>query len=176
GEDGVIGKMNEMVDQLLAVTNKTKDQVAGIGVGVPGPIDAQSGVVQQAVNLGWKNVALKQKLEQLSQLAVYVENDANAAALGEMWRGAGQGSDNLVMITLGTGVGGGIIVNGQVVHGVNGVGGEIGHITLEPTGGPLCNCGKTGCLENYASATAIIREGTKAAEEGRSELLAKLLA
>lgn len=176
GENAVIGKINRMADQLLQSQGINKSQLAGIGIGVPGPIDADTGVVQQAVNLHWKNVPLKQKLEELADLPVYVDNDANTAALGEMWRGAGQGAKEMVMITLGTGVGGGVIVNGRVVHGAQGVGGEIGHITMEPTGGPLCNCGKTGCLETYASATAIIREGKRAAETGKSEKLAQLYA
>jgi glucokinase len=98
------------------------------------------------------------------------------AALGEMWQGAGQGAEDLVAITLGTGVGGGIIVHGNVVHGINGVGGEIGHITMTPGGGSICNCGKTGCLETYTSATAIIREGQLAATNGTSPALATVLA
>ncbi|GAA4725884.1 ROK family glucokinase [Brevibacillus fulvus] len=175
GEDGVIEKINNLVDKLLQETQTDKASLAGIGIGVPGPIDAETGIVQQAVNLGWKNTRLKEKLEKLAHVPVFVENDANAAALGEMWRGAGQGTKDLVVLTLGTGVGGGIIANGKIIHGVNGVGGEIGHMTMEPTGGPQCNCGKTGCLENYASATAIIREGTLAAEAGKSKPLADLL-
>lgn len=175
GEDGVIGKVGEMIEQLLAQHGSGKEQVAGIGVGVPGPVDEPTGTVHHTVNLGWKNTPLKDKLEQLTGLPVYVDNDANCAALGEMWRGAGAGTSDLIAITLGTGVGGGVIANGRVIHGVNGVGGEIGHITMEPKGGPLCNCGKTGCLETYSSATAIIREGTRAAEEGRSPRLAEVL-
>lgn len=176
GEDGVIRKIAAMVSHLLEATGTTKQQVVGIGIGVPGPIDEKTGVVQEAVNLGWKNTPLKQKLEQAAGLIVYVDNDANNAALGEMWRGAGQGAHDLIAITLGTGVGGGVIINSRVVHGVNGVGGEIGHITMTPDGGSLCNCGKTGCLETYASATAIIREGTKAAKDNTSQPLAEILA
>ncbi|MFY0543916.1 ROK family glucokinase [Brevibacillus sp. H7] len=177
GEDGVIQKIAQMADDLLKRAGVEKDKVAGIGIGVPGPVDAQNGIVQEAVNLHWKKpVSLRERLEQMSALPVFVDNDANTAALGEMWRGAGQGARNLIAITLGTGVGGGVILDGRIVHGMNGVGGEIGHITMEPAGGPACNCGKTGCLETYASATAIIREGTRAAKEGTSPQLAEALA
>ncbi|MBO8164786.1 MAG: ROK family glucokinase [Brevibacillus sp.] len=175
GEDGVMAKIVETVDHLLAEEGQSRNELAGIGMGVPGPVDEATGHVYQAVNLGWRDTPLKQKMEQLGGVPVWVDNDANTAALGEMWRGAGQGAKNMVAITLGTGVGGGVIVNGQIVHGVRGVGGEIGHVTIEPTGGPLCNCGRTGCLETYASATAIIREGTGAAAEGKSPRLALLL-
>jgi glucokinase len=177
GEDGVIAKIAAMVEDLLKQAGVAKERVAGIGIGIPGPVDADNGIVRQAVNLHWKQpVKLKEKLEHASSLPVFIDNDANTAALGEMWRGAGQGAKDLIAITLGTGVGGGVILQGKIVHGVNGVGGEIGHLTMEPTGGPLCNCGKTGCLETYASATAIIREGTRAAQEGTSPMLAKALA
>jgi glucokinase len=175
GEDGVLTRIAEMVEELLARQGLTKASLAGIGVGVPGPVEEETGMVYQAVNLGWTQTPLKEKLERLSGVPVYVDNDANNAALGEMWRGAGQGAKDLVMVTLGTGVGGGVIINGKVVHGVRGVGGEIGHITMEPQGGPPCNCGKTGCLETYASATAIIREGILAAQEGESTALANIL-
>ncbi|MCG5252925.1 ROK family glucokinase [Brevibacillus agri] len=177
GEDGVLRKIAEMTRVLLHKHGYAPEQVSGIGVGIPGPIDAQNGIVMQAVNLHWtKPVLLKQKLEALTGRPVAVDNDANAAALGEMWQGAGQGAQDLVLITIGTGVGGGVILNGKVVHGMNGVGGEIGHITMTPDSGALCNCGKTGCLETYTSATAIIREGHLAAENGTSPYLASVLA
>ncbi|MET3291815.1 UNVERIFIED_CONTAM: glucokinase [Brevibacillus sp. OAP136] len=175
GADSVIQRTAEMVELLLQRSDVAKQQLAGIGIGVPGPIDADSGVVHQAVNLHWQRTELRTKMEALTGVRVFVENDANAAALGEMWQGAGTGATNLVMITLGTGVGGGIIVNGAITHGINGVAGEIGHITVDPTHGPLCNCGKRGCLENYASATGIIRAGREAAENGQSYVLADIL-
>jgi glucokinase len=176
GEDKVIEKIARMITDILNHANVSNEQVAGVGLGVPGPVDTATGVVLQAVNLHWTSTPLKQKLERLTGLLVKVENDANCAALGEMWRGAGLGAKDMIMVTLGTGVGGGVILNGKVISGINGVGGEIGHITLNPQGGPPCNCGKTGCLETYASATAIIREGTRLAESGRSPLLADVLA
>ncbi|MDQ0161351.1 ROK family glucokinase [Aeribacillus alveayuensis] len=134
-----------------------KDQLAGIGMGAPGPVNLETGVVYQAVNLGWENYPLKEKLEQAIGLPAIIDNDANIAALGEMWKGAGQQAKDLICVTLGTGVGGGIIANGEVIHGVRGAGGEIGHITAVPEGGARCNCGKTGCLETIASATGIVR-------------------
>ncbi|AIG24898.1 ROK family glucokinase [Brevibacillus laterosporus] len=175
GEDAIIGKMTNTIDQLMAEQGFTKEEAYGIGIGVPGPVDTDTGFVYEAVNLGIKDTALKAKTEALTGLPTYVENDANAAALGEMWRGAGQGTDNLVAITLGTGIGGGIIIDGKIVHGVKGVGGEIGHVTVNPDG-PLCNCGKKGCMERYGSATAIILGIETAAKEGRSAYLAKQLA
>nr|WP_050816516.1 ROK family glucokinase [Brevibacillus laterosporus] len=175
GEDAIIGQMTNTIDQLMAEQGFTKEEAYGIGIGVPGPVDTDTGFVYEAVNLGIKDTALKAKTEALTGLPTYVENDANAAALGEMWRGAGQGTDNLVAITLGTGIGGGIIIDGKIVHGVKGVGGEIGHVTVNPDG-PLCNCGKKGCMERYGSATAIIVGIETAAKEGRSAHLAKQLA
>ncbi|MBG9800449.1 glucokinase [Brevibacillus laterosporus] len=175
GEDAIIQQMTSTIDQLMAEQGFTKEEAYGIGIGVPGPVDTDTGFVYEAVNLGLKDTALKAKTEALTGLPTYVENDANAAALGEMWCGAGQGTDNLVAITLGTGIGGGIIIDGKIVHGVKGVGGEIGHVTVNPDG-PLCNCGKKGCMERYGSATAIILGIEKAAKEGRSTYLAKQLA
>jgi len=177
GEDGILQKITTMMNLLLQKHDYTRKQVMGIGVGVPGPIDAKNGVVLQAVNLHWKKpVSLKEKLGVLTGLPVAVDNDANIAALGEMWRGAGQGAQDLVLLTIGTGVGGGVILHGNVISGINGVGGEIGHITMTPGSGPDCNCGKTGCLETYTSATAIIREGRLAAASGASPMLADILA
>ena len=131
-----------------------KDAIAGVGVGAPGPIDA-GGVVHRAVNLGWKTFNVKETLEALINLPVRAGNDANVAALGEMWKGGGAGSDSVVMVTLGTGVGGGIINNGKIVTGVHGAGGEIGHIHVTDDVERNCNCGNRGCLEQVASATGI---------------------
>ncbi|WP_228728398.1 ROK family glucokinase [Brevibacillus composti] len=177
GEDGIVKKIGEMMDGLLAAHGLHRTDAAGIGVGVPGTVDAKNGVVREAVNLNWRSpVRLRDKLAAQTGLLVAVENDANTAALGEMWQGAGQGARDMVMITLGTGVGGGIILNGQIVDGVHGIAGEIGHMSMAPEGGPLCNCGKTGCLETYASATGIIRAGQEAVRAGTSPLLAETLA
>ena len=132
--------------------------VAGVGVGVPGPVD-EDGVVLVGVNIGWQNpVAVKQTLSDLlGGIPVKVTNDANIAAVGELWLGAAKGAKNAIMYTLGTGVGGGVIVDGQVINGTHGAGGEIGHLVAVPEGGTVCGCGKTGCLETVASATGVVR-------------------
>jgi glucokinase len=176
GEDGILQHTADMTRRLLQQHGYSLEQAGGIGVGVPGPIDPEHGIVQQAVNLHWrKPVPLKAKLQSLTGLLVEVDNDANTAALGEMWQGSGQGAKDLILLTLGTGIGGGVILNGKIVHGINGVGGEIGHITMTAGSGSLCNCGKTGCLETYSSATALIREGRLAALNGASPTLAATL-
>jgi len=146
------------IDEKVAQLGETKDKLVGIGMGAPGPVDYETGIILNVVNLGWKdNYPLKDSLEAASSLPAAIENDANCAALGEMWKGAGNGAKDLVCVTLGTGVGGGVIANGNIVQGINGAAGEIGHITSIPTGGAPCNCGKTGCLETVASATGIVR-------------------
>jgi glucokinase len=146
------------IDQKLEELDHSKENVAGIGMGAPGPVDLASGVVYNTVNLGWKdNYPLKDLLEVETSLPVIIDNDANCAALGEMWKGAGDGAKDLVCVTLGTGVGGGVIANGDIVQGTSGAAGEIGHIAAIPEGGAPCNCGKTGCLETIASATGIVR-------------------
>lgn len=130
--------------------------VQGIGVGVPGPVTPE-GIVRKCVNLGWGVFNVEDTLSELTGYPVKAGNDANVAALGEMWQGAGKGSENIVMVTLGTGVGGGVIIGGHVVAGVTGAGGEIGHIPVNAQETETCGCGKTGCLEQYASATGVVR-------------------
>lgn len=131
-----------------------KENVLGIGIGVPGAADSK-GIVPVCVNLGWGRKDVPKELGGLTGLPVACGNDANLAALGECWKGAG--NDNMVFVTLGTGVGGGIITEGKVLAGINGAGGEIGHITLFPSETIPCNCGKCGCAEQYLSATGIVR-------------------
>jgi len=149
----------------LAEKGLTIADVAGVGVGVPGPVDSD-GVVLVGVNIGWQNpVAVTDTLSDLLEgIPVKVTNDANIAAVGELWLGAAKGAKSAIMYTLGTGVGGGVIVDGQVINGTNGAGGEIGHLVAVPEGGTVCGCGKTGCLETVASATGVVRL-TKAALE-----------
>ncbi len=145
------------IDDKMEEIGVEKSKFAGIGMGAPGFIEMETGFIYHAVNIGWRNFPLKDKLEIETGLSVIIDNDANIAALGEMWRGAGDGARDLLCVTLGTGVGGGIITNGTIIHGTNGMAGEIGHITSVPEGGAQCNCGKTGCLETVASATGIVR-------------------
>lgn len=133
------------------------EEIQGIGIGIPGPVDGK-GDVALCVNLGWKNVSVARDLsEKMDGIPVKAGNDANVAALGEMWQGGGKGCRNLVMVTLGTGVGGGIIVDGAIVPGAHGAGGEIGHMTVNPHETESCNCGRKGCLEQYSSATGLVR-------------------
>jgi glucokinase len=146
------------IDQKLDELKKAKHELLGIGMGAPGPVNYRTGVILNTVNLGWKDsFPLRELLESQASLPVFIENDANCAALGEMWKGAGKGATDLVCVTLGTGIGGGVIINGEIVHGINGAGGEIGHITAIPIGGSQCNCGNKGCIETIASATGIVR-------------------
>ena len=133
-----------------------KEEVLGIGIGVPAPVTAD-GCIPGAVNLGWGPRSIKNDLEELTGLKVAAGNDADMAALGEMWLGGGKGAKNMLMVTLGTGVGGGIIAAGQPVTGGHGGGGEIGHITVNYDETEICGCGRRGCLEMYASATGIAR-------------------
>ncbi|GGE46813.1 glucokinase [Pullulanibacillus camelliae] len=149
------------LDEQLQKHAHAKEEIIGIGMGAPGFINFEDGSVFEAVNIGWKNFPLKAALEKATALPVAVDNDANLAALGEMWKGAGEGAIDLICITLGTGVGAGVIINGQIAHGIGGMAGEIGHITAVSEGGYLCNCGRTGCLETVTSATAIKRMALK---------------
>ncbi|MFY4776334.1 ROK family glucokinase [Metabacillus sp. RGM 3146] len=153
------------IDAKLEELGETKEKLAAIGMGAPGPVNLATGLVYVTVNLGWKNYALKDHLELETGLPAVIDNDANMAAIGEMWKGAGDGSNDIICITLGTGVGGGVISNGEVIHGVNGSAGEIGHMTSIVEGGAQCNCGKKGCLETVASATGIVRYAMEKLEE-----------
>lgn len=144
------------IDAKIQEKGIARDTIAGVGVGIPGPVN-EDGAVICAVNLHWGYVELEKELEKLTGLTVKAGNDANVAALGEMWKGGGAGYHNVVMVTLGTGVGGGIIVNGKIITGTHGAGGEIGHIHVEDDETLSCNCGNQGCLEQYASATGVVR-------------------
>ncbi len=131
--------------------------VIAVGIGTPGVIQMDRGIVVKSPNFpDWNNLPLKEELEKALHTAVFVENDANAAALGEQWLGAGRGINSMILLTLGTGVGGGIVLNNQIWQGADGMAGEIGHMTLIPDG-RLCGCGNTGCLEMYASARGIVQ-------------------
>lgn len=157
GGERILPDIAASIKETLAKMDIEMDEVAGVGIGAPGPIDAQ-GTVYKTANLGWDTVfnipeAFKKELD----LPVMAGNDANVAALGEMWQGGGKGYKDLVVITLGTGVGGGIICNGQMVTGANGAGGEIGHIHVEDNETEECGCHNIGCLEQYTSATGIVR-------------------
>ena len=134
-----------------------KSDIIGIGVGAPGAVDEEGTMVGGAVNLGWGVLNIPQILREYLDVPVKAANDANVAALGEMWQGGGKGHRNMVAVTLGTGVGGGIIVEGKILTGATGAGGEIGHIHMDDNETEVCGCKKKGCLEQYASATGIVR-------------------
>ncbi|WP_342043157.1 ROK family glucokinase [Bacillus sp. OTU2372] len=165
----ITSNIAKAIEEKLSQIGETKEKLMGIGMGAPGPVDYETGIILNVVNLGWKdNYPLKDSLEEATSLPAAVENDANCAALGEMWSGAGNGARDLVCVTLGTGVGGGVIANGNIIQGINGAAGEIGHITVIPSGGAPCNCGKTGCLETVASATGIVRLAEEAVKNSSS--------
>lgn len=154
--EAVLPDIAAALNEKLEEKQIPKDEVEGIGVGVPAPVDSE-GVVQNTANLGWGCKEVKREMEELSGMKAEIGNDANVAALGEMWLGAGKGRKNIIMVTLGTGVGGGIIIDGKPLVGAHGAGGEIGHLCVNYEETDHCGCGNTGCLEQYASATGITR-------------------
>lgn len=154
--ENILPDICEAVKGKMAEKDISKDEVTGVGIGVPGPVN-DSGIVQGCVNLGWGRVNISKDLGERLGIPVKAGNDANVAALGEMWKGGGQGYSHLVVVTLGTGVGGGVIIDGRILNGVNGAGGEIGHIHVQDGETESCGCGNHGCLEQYASATGIVR-------------------
>ncbi|MHB1684073.1 MAG: ROK family protein [Bacilli bacterium] len=156
GPDDILQRIEELVRTLLKRTGIEVADCAGVGIGIPGFIDTETGVAVEVINIGWKDVRVREPLTQSLGLPVYMENDANAAALGEAFAGAGKGSDSAFCITLGTGVGGGVILDGKVLRGASHMAGEIGHIVMFPGGAP-CNCGHRGCLETVSSATGVVR-------------------
>ena len=166
--DSILSDIAQAVDNKLAQEGISKSDVQGIGIGVPGPVNGE-GTVFRCVNLGWGVLNVAEALGELTGLNVKVGNDANVAALGEAWKGGAAGSTDVVMVTLGTGGGGGIIVKGQMVTGHNGAGGEIGHITVSKSEIEPCNCGQYGCLEQYASATGIVRVARRKLAKSQEE-------
>ena len=155
GGENVLPDIAATVMSKMTVKKIAKEDVIGVGVGIPGPV--MRGVVPVAVNLHWGEKNVEYELGNLLDMKVRAGNDANVAALGEQWKGGGEGMDSVIMVTLGTGVGGGIIVDGKIVEGAHGAGGEIGHIHVEDNITDPCGCGNCGCLEQVASATGIVR-------------------
>ncbi len=172
--EAILPDIAEALKKKMEEKGLENSQVSGVGIGIPAPVD-EEGIVQNTANLGWGYKEVKREMEALTGMNVAAGNDANVAALGEMWLGAGMGQKNMIMVTLGTGVGGGIIVNGQALAGAHGAGGEIGHICVNPKENERCGCGKKGCLEQYASATGITRLAKKrlAADDKNSALRGK---
>lgn len=157
----VIEDIAKITLSVIKKAGYTVDDIEAIGVGVPGICDPQTGIIPFCTNLGWHDVPFVSELQQYIDRPVYVDNDATVAGLAESVAGVSAGVDNSVFLTLGTGVGGGIVIGGKVYSGTHGVGSELGHMIIQMDG-EMCSCGNRGCLERYASATAIIREGRKA--------------
>lgn len=161
GGVNVLPDIAEAIKAKISEKSIAKEDVVGVGIGVPGPVD-DKGVVYKCVNLGWGVLNINEELGRLLDMPVKGGNDANVAALGEMWKGGGQGFESIVVVTLGTGVGGGIIMNGKILTGAKGAAGEIGHIHVDDDEKDVCGCGNTGCLEQFASATGVVRLANRA--------------
>lgn len=156
GGSQILPDIAASVRQYIADNHIDPASILGLGIGVPGPVNAK-GVVNRCVNLGWGVFNISEEFQSLTGFPVKAGNDANVAALGEFWKGGGQGCDNMVFVTLGTGVGGGIVVEGNLLHGAHGSGAEIGHLVLNRNEKRQCTCGKFGCVEQYCSATGIVQ-------------------
>ncbi|MBU7591275.1 ROK family glucokinase [Metabacillus halosaccharovorans] len=168
----IVPNIIESINHRLNLYGLSTRDFLGIGMGSPGSVDCTKGTVIGAYNLNWSTLQpVKEMIEARTNIPFYIDNDANVAALGEQWKGAGEGDNNVTFITLGTGVGGGIIAEGKLVHGTAGSGGEIGHIVVEPDG-YRCTCGNQGCLETVASATGVVRLARDMSERfsGKSHL------
>jgi glucokinase len=178
GADRAVANIARLVNDSIAETLEkhggTRDHVVGMGIGSPGPLDLDAGIVLDAFNLGWKDFPLRDKLSEAVGLPATLDNDANCATYGEWWRGAGRGARSLVGVTLGTGIGGGVILGGRLVHGASGSAGELGHTTIAFTG-RRCKCGNYGCLEAYASGPNIAARAVEGLEAGAESVLLDLV-
>src|SRR5580698_285910 len=172
GRDHVVNDMCAAIQE-LAEKHRDSGKLLGIGIGVPGIIDMETGMVRESPNLpDWADYPVRTEIEKRLGTRVILENDANSAAFGEKWLGVAKDVDDMAMLTLGTGVGGGLVLGGRIWHGMAGMAAEFGHTTVEPEGA-LCGCGNRGCLEAYASATAIVRMAREAAASGAASALAQ---
>ena len=178
GSEGVIQRMARMVNATIDTTMREagvpRSAMLGVGVGAPGPLDRKAGVVLVAPNLNWQNIPLRDRMTELTGLPAALDNDANCATYGEWWIGAAKGARNVIGITIGTGIGGGIILDGKLYHGSSDVAGEIGHTTIDQTG-RRCGCGNYGCLEAYASGTAIAERAREALSFEQASMLPDLV-
>ena len=176
GPDAVLGRLIASIRRALASAGPPSGEIAGAGISSPGPCDPRRGVVTNAPNLpGWHEIPIARIVSEQLGVPALLENDANAACYGEFRFGAGRGHQHIVYVTLGTGIGGGIIIDGKIYEGASGAAGEVGHIIIDQDG-PPCNCGGRGCLEALASGPAIARAAQAAVEAGRSPALAQLAA
>lgn len=172
--DRIVGLIHESMDEVIAQHGGTREDFAGVGIGSPGPLDRRTGTVINTPNLGWRNFPLRDLISNAVGLPATLDNDANCATYGEWWLGAGRDVDTLVGLTLGTGIGGGIVLNGEIFHGASDAAGEIGHMTIEANG-RKCKCGNYGCLEAYASGPAIALRAVEGLEAGVESLLPALV-
>lgn len=170
----VVGQLAQMVRDVIAEGASAGDDVLGVGIGSPGPLDLAAGVVLDAFNLGWKDFPLRDQLAEVVGLPAILDNDANCATWGEYWLGAGRDVKNLVGVTLGTGIGGGIILDGKLVHGASASAGELGHMTID-FHGRRCKCGNYGCLEAYASGPNIAARAREGLAAGAQSALTALV-
>ena len=174
GTSVVIDRIANCIQKAIDESGVTSDSIQAVGIGAPGPLDPTTGVVIFAPNLGWRDVPLKAELEARVGIPTFVDNDVNVGTLGEHAFGAGKGVQNVVGIFVGTGIGGGIILQGELFHGASKTAGEIGHIIVK-AGGPRCGCGTRGCLEALASRTAMTKQFQKAIlKKGKKSVLSKL--
>ncbi len=178
GADRAVSNVSRMVKDAIRETLEehggTREDVLGMGIGSPGPLDLQAGIVLDAFNLGWKDFPLRDRLSDAVDLPASLDNDANCATYGEWWQGAGRGARSMVGVTLGTGIGGGIIIDGRLVHGASGSAGELGHTTISVSG-RRCKCGNYGCLEAYASGPNIAARAVEGLEAGVESVLLDLV-
>jgi len=178
GSEAVVDRIASMIAQVISDVIASHDaqphDFLGVGIGAPGPLDRERGVVVVAPNLGWRDFPLRDAISDRIRLPSTLDNDANCATLGEWWRGAAQGGRNVVGITIGTGIGGGIVIGGKLYHGSSDVAGEIGHTTIDSTG-RYCRCGNYGCLEAYASGPAIALRAREALERDEVSALHKMV-
>lgn len=174
GPDDILLRIEQMIRVIADKNGLRVADLTGLGIAIPGFIDDASGYADEVVNIGWRNVSVREPLKERLGISVAMDNDANAAALGEAWAGAGRGRRFALCVTLGTGVGGGVVIDGKVLRGANTMAGEIGHMVMERGGAP-CNCGHFGCLETISSATGVVRLARAALVDaqtgGRSSLL-----
>ena len=172
--DRIVEMAQGAIEDVLRDEGGTRESVLGVGIGSPGPLDRKEGMVINTPNLGWRNFPLRDLIANQLALPAVLDNDANCATYGEWWLGAGRDADTLVGFTLGTGIGGGIVLNGEIYHGVSDVAGEIGHMTIDSTG-RKCKCGNYGCLEAYASGPAIALRAVEGIEAGVETILVELV-
>lgn len=172
--DRIIAVVEEAISDVTFSFGGSRDDIAGIGIGSPGPLDRETGTVINTPNLGWRNFPLRDLVANATGLPATLDNDANCAAFGEWWMGAGRNTNTLVGVTLGTGIGGGIVLGGKIFHGCSDVAGEIGHMTIE-SNGRRCKCGNYGCLEAYASGPAIAVRASEGIETGAETILPDLV-